>query len=268
MTMDRRQALTHIIGISGAAAGSVLMANPVLAATQTAEGWTLAVGDRLAYAKLDPYAVAEAAYKAGNGCMYQVFHGIISSLAQSDSPDAAKFAQVPTALAHYGYAGILGEGSVCGNVNASGMLFNLLSINGEAANAYLTRVLRYYEQESLPLRDEAFLNAIGANTDELKAKVGKPTVAGSLLCHSSITNWARENNKNAAEKGERCAELSASIAYQIVVILNKAMDGEDLAGIGEMTESVGSCKACHSKADSFGPSVMTNMECDTCHGGH
>ncbi|WP_409995545.1 cytochrome C [Ferrimonas balearica] len=266
--MDRRQALTQIIGISGAAAGSVLLANPVLAATATEEGWTLAVGDRLAYTKLDPYAVALAAYKAGNGCMYQVFHGLISSLAQSDSPDAAKFAQIPTAMAHYGYAGILGEGSVCGNVNATGMLFNLLSINGNPANGYLTRVLRYYEQETLPLRDDAFLDAIGANTDELKAKVGQPSVAGSVLCHSSITNWARLNGKTAADKGERCSELSASIAYQIVVILNKAMDGEDLTGIGDMTDSVGSCKTCHSKSDSFGPSVMSNMECDTCHGGH
>lgn len=268
MTMDRRQALTHIIGISGAAAGSVLMANPVLAATSTAEGWSLQLKERLAYAKMDPHAVAKAAYEAGNGCMYQVFHGLVASLAASSSVDAAKFAQIPTAMAHYGYAGILGEGSVCGNVNATGMLFNLLSINGEPANPYLTRVLRYYEQEALPLRDEAFLNAIGANTEEKKAAVGKPTVAGSVLCHSSITNWARENGKNAAEKGERCSELSATIAYQIVVILNKAMDGEDLSGINDITDTVGSCQTCHTKAESFGPSVMTNMECDVCHGGH
>ncbi|GAA4902638.1 cytochrome C [Ferrimonas pelagia] len=266
--MDRRQAITKIIGLTGAGAGALMLHQPVFAVTNSDAGWQLAIGERLAYAKLDPMTAAKNAYLAGNGCMYQVFHGIINTLAQSDSIDADKFAQIPTALAHYGYAGILGEGSVCGNVNATGMLFNLLSINGAAANPLLTKVLRFYEQETLPFRDDTFLSGIGANTEEKKAKVGKATQANSVLCHSSITNWARENNKTAADKGERCSELSASVTYKIVEFLNLAMDGEDLSTVYPFTSTVSDCKSCHGKADSFGPSVMTNMECDTCHGGH
>ncbi|SHG94112.1 cytochrome C [Ferrimonas marina] len=266
--MDRRQAITKIIGMTGASAGALMLSHPALAVTNADGQWQLSLGESLAYAKIDPMVAARNAYEAGNGCMYQVFHGIVSTLAQSDSPDADKFAQIPTAMAQYGYGGILGEGTICGNINAAGMLLNFLSINGEPAKTLLMPIGRFYEETVLPFRDTAFLDGIGANTEELIAKVGDPTIANSPLCHASVTNWAKANGKTAKDKGERCSELSASLAYQIALMLNQAMDGEDVVAMYPFSDTVSECKACHTPADDFGHSVASNMECDTCHGGH
>ncbi|QLE84091.1 MULTISPECIES: cytochrome c3 family protein [Shewanella] len=266
-TLNRRQALNRIIGISSAAAGSVLVANPLLAATASEGDWKLEVGTRLAYAKLDPMTVAKLAYETANGCMYQVFDSIIKSLAASDSVDADKFAQVPTAMAHYGYAGILGEGTVCGNINATGMLVNMLSINGEPANALLSQTMRYYESEALPLQTAEFISGIGADMTETQTQVGTPTVANSILCHSSISLWASENGKSFSQKGMRCKQLSASIVYELVTMLNKAFDGETVND-HPVSDTVESCQSCHTAESTFAPSVKTNMSCDTCHGGH
>ncbi|GAA0792497.1 MULTISPECIES: cytochrome c3 family protein [Pseudomonadati] len=267
-TLNRRQAIGRIIGVSSAAVGGALIANPVLAAIATETGdWKLEVGTRLAYVKLDPMIVAKRAYETGNGCMYQVFDSIIKSLAESSSPDAEKFAQVPTAMAHYGYAGMLGEGTVCGNINAAGMLVNLLSINGSPANSFLSQVMRFYENEALPLQTDSFLDGIGADKAETLAKVGSPTAANTILCHSSISLWASKNGKTFNEKGMRCKQLSASVVYELVVMLNKAFDGETVND-HPVSTTVESCQSCHTADSTFAPSVKTNMACDTCHGGH
>ncbi|WP_144212476.1 cytochrome c3 family protein [Shewanella donghaensis] len=267
-TLNRRQAINRIIGISTAAAGTALVANPVIAAVTNATGdWTLEVGTRLAYAKLDPMVVAKRAYETGNGCMYQVFDSIIQSLAESGSVDAEKFAQIPTAMAHYGYAGMLGEGTVCGNINATGMLVNLLSINGESANAILSQTMRFYEQEALPFQTAEFIEGIGADMTETLAQVGTPTAANTMLCHSSISLWASENGKSFSQKGMRCKQLSASVVYEIVTMLNKAFDGETVMD-HPTSDTTQSCQSCHTSESTFAPSVKTNMSCTTCHGGH
>ncbi|MFT5788935.1 MAG: hypothetical protein ACI8SJ_001043 [Shewanella sp.] len=267
-TLNRRQALNRIIGISSVAAGSALVANPVIAAVANIDGdWKLEVGTRLAYVKLDPMVVAKRAYETGNGCMFQVFDSIIQSLAESSSVDAEKFALVPTALAHYGYAGMLGEGTVCGNINASGMLVNLLSIKGEPANSLLSQTMRYYESQELPLQTTEFITGIGADMAETLEQVGTPTSANSILCHSSISLWARENGKSFSQKGMRCKQLSASVVYELVVMLNKAFDGETVND-HPVSDTVAGCQSCHTSESIFQPSVKTNMSCDTCHTGH
>lgn len=267
-TLNRRQAINRIIGISSVAAGTALVANPVIAAVTSSTGeWRLEVGERLAYAKLDPMTVAKLAYETGNGCMFQVFDSIIKSLAASSSPDAEKFALVPTAMAHYGYAGMLGEGTVCGNINATGMLVNLLNINGESANALLSPTMRYYESQALPLQTAEFITGIGADMTETLDQVGTPTSANTILCHSSISLWARENGKSFSQKGMRCKQLSASVVYELVVMLNKAFDGETVID-HPISDTVASCQSCHTSESTFAPSVKTNMGCDTCHTGH
>lgn len=266
--LNRRQAINRIIGISSAAAGSALLASPVIAAVTNSTGeWRLEVGERLEYAKLDAMAVAKRAYETSNGCMFQVFDSIIQSLAESNSPDAEKFALLPTGLAVYGYAGMLGEGAVCGNINAAGMLANLLNINTVKANAFLGQTMRYYERTKLPLQTPEFITGIGADMTETLDQVGTPTSANSILCHSSISLWARENGKSFSLKGMRCKQLSASVVYELVTMLNDAFDGETTI-VHPTSDAVAGCQSCHTSESTFQPSVKTNMECDTCHTGH
>ncbi len=106
--MDRRRAIKSIAGIT---TGVVGMTAGIAHATSKRDT-TLKPGERLAYAKLDPAKVASIAFRKDVrhfGCMYQVFHSVIEALSHSDSPDAERFAQIPTTLSRFGRGRVLGR---------------------------------------------------------------------------------------------------------------------------------------------------------------
>lgn len=271
MTMNRRQALTRIIGISSAAAGATLMGTSAFAGTDENGNYQLALGEKLKYVPLDPMATAKLAYQTGGGCMHQVFHSVITMLANSNSPDADKFKTIPTALAGYGFAGVTGQGTLCGNLNAIGMLVNILDdLNGQNG-AIIGNAFRYYENTELPLSSPEFVEGIGS-TAEKTALVVRSSTANSVLCHSSISNWSKASGLPFAKKGERCYRLSASMAYHLVELLNEAYQGGNIAGLPASKPSLEAqnCQSCHGATDTLGSaaSVKTDMECTTCHTGH
>lgn len=271
MSINRRQALSRIIGISTVAAGATLMGTSVLAATNEEGQYYLTLGEKLKYAPIDPMATAKLAYETGGGCMHQVFHAVITMLAQSSSVDAAKFKTIPTALAAYGFAGVAGQGTLCGNLNAIGMLVNILDdINGQN-NAVIGNTFRYYENTTLPLASAEFVAGIGS-TAEKTALVVSSSKAKSVLCHSSISNWSKASGLPFAKKGERCYRLSASMAYYLVDVLNRAYQGENIGGLvgSKPSPDAQDCQTCHGSSSTLGSaaSVKTDMECTTCHTGH
>ncbi|MCL1037080.1 cytochrome C [Shewanella submarina] len=270
MKMNRRDALHRIVGISSVAAGATLMGGTAMAAGMDT-GYKLQPKEKLKYVPLDPMATAKLAYESGNGCMFQVFHSVVTMLARSESVDAEKFASIPTALAAYGFAGVVGQGTICGNLNAIGMLVNILDdINGQNS-AVVDATFRYYEHENLPWSNKEFVDGIGS-TEEKTALVGSSSVANSILCHSSISNWSRESGLPFVKKGERCYRLSATMAYVLVELLNKAYEGQKITELDGTTvsELTKQCQMCHNASEPMTPaaSVKTNMECKTCHTGH
>jgi len=272
MTINRRQALTQIIGISTAAAGATLMGTSAFAATDADGNFHLALGDKLMYVPLNAMETAKLAYETPGGCMHQIFHSIITMLANSTSVDAAKFGTIPTALAGYGWAGIIGQGTICGNLNATGMLVNILDgLNGHN-EAVIGATFRYYENTELPLSTPEFVAGIGSTDEKTTTEVVKPSTAHSVLCHSSISNWSKASGKPFVEKGERCKRLSASITFHLVELLNRAHGGEDLSVLPAAmpSEEAQACKQCHGDASTYGSaaSVKADMECTTCHTGH
>ncbi|SDI83042.1 hypothetical protein SAMN04488540_103216 [Ferrimonas sediminum] len=267
MSMHRRDALKNIIGITSCAAGASLIPGFANAAEEPGS-WLLSPGERLAYARLDPAEVAAIAFRDDvkpNGCMYQVFHAVIEALRKSASPDADKFARIPTAMAVYGGAGVLGQGTICGNNNATGMLYNILSINGEAPSS-LGKISAYYEQTPLPRNDTEFLQAVGYSIEAFNSEIVVQTEARSLLCHASLTRWSDASNIAIANKANRCTLLSASIAWRVTELLNMELAGEDTSSLPGDTAETSECLSCHTKANAFPTSVMAHMECDTCHG--
>jgi len=54
------------------------------------------------------------------------------------------------------------------------------------------------------------------------------TVADSPLCHVSVGKWMKAANKDlgSADRKDRCARLTASIAFQTVTLLNQWKDGK------------------------------------------
>ncbi|MFT5788389.1 MAG: hypothetical protein ACI8SJ_000492 [Shewanella sp.] len=271
MSMNRRKAIGQIIGLTSIAAGATLAPSAFAAvpATGAATGYILGPGEKLKYVKLDAMEVAKLAYESkANGCMYQVFHAIITKLAESASVDADKFKTIPTALSVYGGGGVSGQGTVCGNLNGVAMVGNILDdINGQGGNI-IAATFRWYETESLPYMDKAFVEGIGSTEEDTTAKVVVASVANSSLCHASLTRWCAASGKTVAEKGERCPRLAATIAHKMVELLNEAFDG---ATIGDTVHADnGECTSCHAKSETVmsAPSVMTGMECQVCHTGH
>lgn len=271
MTMNRRKALGQIIGMTTVAAGATLAPSAFAAAPAdgAATDFILGKGEKLKYVKLDPMAVAKLAYESkSGGCMYQVFHAMVASLAASTSEDAAKFKTIPTALAIYGGGGVSGQGTVCGNLNGAAMLVNILDDINAQNGAVTGALFRYYETAELPYMDDAFVTGIGSTQEITAENVVKASIANSSLCHASLTKWSAASGKTVAQKGERCPRLAAAIAKKLVELLNDAVDGTAITGTTH--ESNGECTTCHGKVETMmsAPSVMTGMECQTCHTGH
>ncbi|MFV7666457.1 C-GCAxxG-C-C family (seleno)protein [Shewanella algae] len=288
MNVNRRQAMGQIVGLVGVAAGSSLIATTALAAESCPGDTSIGIGSEggsdlgtklLTYVKLDPMEVAKLAYEGygRGGCMYGVFDALVKALAAKGHEDACKFAAIPTNLAAYGGGGIAGWGTLCGCLNAAAMAVNVLG--GVDRTAVIRSVYRYYEHTAMPRNDEAFLKAIGAPTRKDNAgelltadKIGQ-SVANSILCHTSVTHWSKASKYGSSHQAklERCAQLTAEIAYVTTDFLNKSLDNALDAEI--VAAGNAECSGCHSSTKRepgtyIGADVNSQMECQSCHSAH
>ncbi|MGI2852820.1 hypothetical protein ACRTDR_01135 [Shewanella algae] len=95
-------------------------------------------------------------------------------------------------------------------------------------------------------------------------------VANSILCHTSVSLWSKTSKYGSSHpaKMERCAQLTAEIAYVSTDFLNKSLDN----ALNEETVAAGNaeCSSCHSSTkrepDTYiGTDVNSQVECQTCH---
>lgn len=282
--MNRRDALKKFATFSVVSTGSIF-APAVLAAPQCSGNEPIDFGSNgndaklLTYIKLDPIVVAKLAYAGYDrgGCMYGVFDAIIKSLADAGHEDACRFAAIPTNMATFGKGGVFGMGSICGCVNAAAMAINLLAgINPSAVSRAL---FRFYEKSEMPRGDSAFLSAIGAptrKTDDgtlLEANLIGKSIAGSTLCHTSVTLWSKASQFGSSHqaKFERCAQVTAEVAYMLVTYLNQSLEGTlDAELVAPANQE---CTGCHSSTarepDTYlGTDVNSTLECQSCHSSH
>jgi hypothetical protein len=287
MNVNRRQAMGQIIGLVSVAAGGGIMATAMAADTCPgdisigigSEGTSDLTANLLTYVKVEPLAVAKRAYEdyGKGGCMYGVFDAIVKELAAQGHEDACKFAAIPTNITVYGAGGIAGWGTLCGCLNAAAMAVNMLA--GVDRNKVIRSVYHYYESTAMPRGDSEFLSAIGAPTRKTDAgelltadKIGQ-SVAKSILCHTSVTLWSKQSKFGTSHpaKLERCAQVTAEIAYMTVDFLNKALD--NTLDVATAAEGNSDCAGCHSSTKRepdtyFATDVNAQMECQTCHSEH
>jgi hypothetical protein len=255
MDHDRRKALALLGG--GLAAGLV---GPSLISLTSNSGTKRAPraqgsGDRvvhepLPYVKLDPARVGDLAYRNTyrGGCMYGVFGAIVDALAEQVGEP---FVSYPTTVTRYGGGGVAGWGTLCGTLNGAAMGIYLVSRDPGPA---IDEVFAFYEQEALPnyLPEEARFQVPGS-------------VAGSTLCHVSISKWCDASGFDASspELGDRCAQLAASVAKHTVEVRNAQLDGGFTAARQPAAAAL-ACSSCHGRGgaieDTFG-----KMDCATCH---
>ncbi|MDH7570012.1 MAG: C-GCAxxG-C-C family protein, partial [Armatimonadota bacterium] len=183
-------------------------------------------------------------------CMYAIVGSVVQMLAERVGGPYRTF---PVAMMRFGEGGIGGWGSTCGVVNGAGAVVGLLIPDDkEKREACIGEFCQWYEHTALPRYRPAQPGAVGDIT---------PSVAGSVLCHLSVTSWTKASGKGAftPEKRERCRRLTADGAMELVEILNRALAAEN----GAVTPVSTSCAACHGSKGRG--DAMVKMACTPCH---
>lgn len=207
------------------------------------------------YHKLDPDAIADAAYELypAGSCMYAVFGSVIHALAEKMGEPYRSF---PIEMMRYGSGGLGGWGSLCGVVNGATALFGLFhhAEEKEQREKLIAELCTWYESTPLPQYTPAASKPVDAN---------ETSVAGSVLCHVSVDQWQRATGFGPfeAEKKQRCRRLAADGARKVVEILNRKFD--DRCEFAGLEPDVQSCVDCHGRAGVGDASVK--MRCSTCH---
>jgi hypothetical protein len=201
------------------------------------------------YAKLTPDRVATRAFESfqKGQCMYGVFESLVGETADGLGGPYRNF---PFDLMGYGGEGIKGWGTVCGALNGAAAAFQMLS---PKPGPLVDALFGWYEQEPLP------------NVEHKGARYPMvQTVAGSPLCHVSISRWCESSGLKPQDPArvERCGSLVASVARRATELLNLQLAGRPLPTIP--AGAAGQCNSCHGTGGELEDS-RAKMDCNACH---
>lgn len=210
------------------------------------------------YKKLDPVAVAEAAYEGyyKGACGYGVFESIIAPLQKAIG---FPFTMMPLALFTVGQGGVADVASVCGCLN--GAAHAIFLVTGgldkkprETSYAIIQDVFLWYEQTALP----------DYRPSKPKFEIIK-TVSASNLCHVSVSKWCKASKFKSfsKERSERCAWLTAATAKHTAEILNTYADGAFKIAY-PLSAAAEACRSCHDKGSKLENSRAVT-DCGGCH---
>jgi len=240
----------------GAAAGGIAVGGAILGAAGMRSAPKPSTALPWPWKTMDPDDVQERAYQSAwskIACMYGTFDGILGTLADRYG---APYNTFPIEATLYGSGGITGLGSLCGTINACGLLFSLFTRNQEDLSALCREISLWYERTKLPIYRPK------------SPKVDMPmamSVAGSNLCHISSTTWANASGHKLLTNRhfERCNRLAADVAAQAVAMLNEYNAGR-LALNEKMNAFSDGCLSCHGPGKTVA-NVAGGMSCYTCH---
>lgn len=251
--MTKKITRRDAVRIFGAVAGTSLL-NSALGfkaiAAETAKGATDS-SFPWPYTKLDSDQIAERAYKGyyEGHCMYGAFEAIVGAVA--DKKGGEPFKSFPYKMMKYGAGGVGDWASLCGALNGAAAAIALFVAEPKPL---IDELFGWYEKEPLP------------NYKPKNPKFDIQTsVAASVLCHQSVTNWCKKAGKKAfsPERSERCAWITASVAKFTTEILNHHFAGTFKAAY-PIPADVAKCRGCHDKGGSI-ENTRGKMGCTSCH---
>lgn len=215
------------------------------------------------YSALDREDVRKRAHKAyyDGGCGYGAFNGLISALADTVG---APFTQMPTQMMYFAGGGGAGWGTLCGALNGAASAIQLV-VDRANANLVISELFGWYTTVPFP---SAVSNDYAVRRMFLVNKVDKPltqTIAGSTLCHASVSLWCTETNTKASapERAERCARLTGDVAARTVELLNDYFKNQFKPAF-VVPKAVTDCQGCHGSAIGNVQSGV-KMDCQQCH---
>lgn len=253
--MEKKIPRRTILGF-GSALGGVALCGSIIKAENSAAAPAPSTVLPWAWKTIDPADVRERAYQSAwnkIGCMYGTVEAVIGTLAERYG---APYNTFPVGATIYGSGGIGGVGSLCGSVNASGLLFNLFVEKQEDLFALCQEMSLWYENANLP--------AYKPKKPKLDIPIVE-SVAGSNLCHVSSTAWSNASGHKLMtnEHFERCNRLVADVTAQVVTQLNRYSTGE-LAYKEKLNSFSQGCLSCHGPGQAVA-NVSSNMICSPCH---
>ncbi len=246
INLSRRQIITGAGALSmGAVLGQII--NPLSKAEAKGgdtEKWPWP------YVKLDPTQTAEIAYHE----WYRIFCGgaVISSVfSQLREKVGGPYKSFPIDGFMFLEGGVSGWGTICGAPMGANLVTNLIigpRITGASDGVLMgCEILEWYGDTALPI--------YVPKKPRVPTKKIPKTISNSPLCHISVGKWMKAADKplKSAERRDRCARVTASVAYHLVTLLNKWKDGK--------YETEGEIPS----AD-FG--ITAQYNCEECHGAN
>jgi hypothetical protein len=221
------------------------------------------------YVALDPEIVRIKAHQGyyQAGCSYGAFAAILSELQEKIGFPYTHF---PMEMMRYGEGGVAGWATLCGAINGASAAINLVA--GEEYHDLVDELVGWYTVFPFP-SDQSNQYA----EEGLFLVAGKPSqplvqnVAGSPLCHVSVTEWCLESGypSKSPERSERCGRLTGDVAAHAVELLNQHAEGSFIP-VFEFSSSTAKCTGCHFNGSDFEAGQFTRgkMECTGCHEPH
>ncbi|SJZ33745.1 C-GCAxxG-C-C family protein [Selenihalanaerobacter shriftii] len=243
--MSRRKFLANA---GGFAAGAMAMGAGLGLSSKEAEAGSLPEYPWKQYftEKLDVEKIRRKAtkyYGQGNHCGESTFRAIIEELGEP-------FSNVPSQVMWFGAGGGAGWATLCGTVNGSGAAFSLIFGRSKTTMGLVSELFGWYSETPLPRKE---------SSDQAKS------VAGTPICHASVTNWCEASGKKAfsEERAARCGRLAGDVAAKAAELLNAQLKG-NFAPVYEIPEEAQECMGCHTK-DSMLENTRGKMDCLECH---
>ena len=168
----------------------------------------------------------------------------------------APYNTFPMEATLYGSGGFGGLGSICGTINACGLLFGLFAKKQEDLFALCQEISLWYENAQLP--------AYKPRKPRLDIPMAT-SVSRSHLCHISSTTWANASGHQllTQQHFERCNRLVADVAAQAVTMLNEYSAGT-IAYNQKLNSFSQGCLSCHGPGKAKA-NVASGMTCNPCH---
>ena len=198
------------------------------------------------YVKLNPKKTAELAYEE----WYRVFCGaaVISSVFnQLRKKVGEPYKSFPVDAFIFLEGGMSGWGTVCGSNAGANIVSNLVvgpRIAGSEDGMMMgSEMMQWYSDAALPV--------YVPKDPRVKTKIPK-TTSNSPLCHVSVGKWMKAAGKplGSPERKDRCARVTASVAYHLVELLNAWKDGKyetegEFPPASFNIPAQGNCTECH-----------------------